>query len=371
MTATPITSIDAILNIFAIIAWVVFIIYVITQIIRWAYDDGFKIATIRLFSYRIMLPLLGVIAISMLSSSIVFVLPEQVSVVISAVSPGGIRPQPLRGGLHWIIPLIENSENYPVSWQTYTMSGNVGEGEENGDDSIRARTRDGQEVYLDTSLIFKINPDQAVLVHIDWQKRYIEDLIQPLIRGYVRTEVSQFVVSEVNSSARKDLESTLDKLIRTELESKGFILDQFLLRDITFSEQYARAIEEKQVSQERQSMAVYQAEEKRKLAQGNADAILIEAKAQTDSFNLIGKTLSDNPDLLTYYYTQKLAPNIQVMLVPNNAPLILPLSDMMGNKTETAVSTPVTSTFSISPTTTVMPKTETEVISPIDGFLRP
>jgi hypothetical protein len=44
--------------------------------------------------------------------------------------------------------------------------------------------------------------------------------------------------------------------------------------------------------------------------------------------DLIAKALQNNPDLLTYTYINKLAPGIQVMLVPNNAPYLLPLPTM-------------------------------------------
>lgn len=96
--------------------------------------------------------------------------------------------------------MLEDMAIYPIYWQTYTMSSSLTEGDTLGDDSIRARTSDGQEVRLDTSVIFRINTDQAVLVHIDWQARYIQDFIRPIVRGVVRTQVSQFTVKEVNSS---------------------------------------------------------------------------------------------------------------------------------------------------------------------------
>ena len=148
-------------------------------------------------------------------------------VVITAVSQGGVRPQPLRGGLKWIIPILEEVQVYPIHWQTYTMSGKPAEGEKAGDDSIRARTKDGQEVRLDSSIIFRLDVNQVVRVHIDWQDRYVEEFIRPLMRGILRSEVSQFTVDEVNSSARKDLEATLDRILKEELLDKGIILDRF------------------------------------------------------------------------------------------------------------------------------------------------
>ena len=123
-------------------------------------------------------------------------------------------------------------------------------------------------MLLDCSIIFRLDPKQAVRLHIDWQQRYIEDFVRPVVRGFVRTQVSQFTVTEVNSEKRKDLEAMLDQLLEDEFEHKGLILDQFLLRDITFSDEYAASIEEKQVELERQEQTKYEAEQLRRLAQG-------------------------------------------------------------------------------------------------------
>ncbi len=56
------------------------------------------------------------------ASSAVFIDPEQRGVVVSALTPGGYRPEVLTPGLHWIVPFAERVQLYAVSRQTYTMS---------------------------------------------------------------------------------------------------------------------------------------------------------------------------------------------------------------------------------------------------------
>jgi regulator of protease activity HflC (stomatin/prohibitin superfamily) len=145
----------------------------------------------------------------------------------------------------------------------------------------------------------------------------------------------------------------LDRLLREELIGKGVIMDQFLLRDITFTDQYAESVEEKQVAQEGMERTEHEAEQMRNLAagerdrlkteaegrkeqlileaEGRAKGILLEAEAQAQALTLLGEALGQNRDLLTYEYINKLSPNIRAMLVPNNAPLILPLQDLVDN----------------------------------------
>ena len=183
----------------------------------------------------IIITLLLVVSISLLSASLVFLEPQETGVVISLVSPDGYRQQPLRSGLHWIVPLAERVKRYPIYWQNFTMSSDPLEGSKVGNDSIAARTSDGQSVYVDSSIIYRIDPNEVIRVHIDLQDRYVDDFIRPLLRGTIRTEVSQFTAEEVNSSKRKDLEKSLEDQIRQALSDKGFVLDRFLLRNIAFS----------------------------------------------------------------------------------------------------------------------------------------
>jgi len=346
---------DRLLDVVAYIFWALFGVYTLTFFITTLLQHGFVRALVRLFSYRVLGPLLLTISVTLLSMALVFVEPNKVGVVVSIISPGGIRPQPLIPGLHWIVPVLEREEIYPIFWQTYTMSGTPNEGAKTGDDSIRARTSDGQEVRLDCSVIFRIKIEQSVVVHIDWQTRYIEDFVRPLVRSLVRTQVSQFTVKEVNSSARKDLEALLDRLLREEFSEKGLMLDSFLLRDITFTPEYAMAIEEKQIAMEDKERALHQADQVRNLAQGeadrerevaagHADALKLEAQAKNEALTLIGEALKTDPGLLTYEYIQKLSPSIRAMLVPNNAPLILPLPEMLTADPLTAT-VPVTTTL--------------------------
>lgn len=352
---------DQLLKVTAQICWALFAIYALASFVLTVQQHGFVLALIRLFSFRIMLPLLLALGVTLLSMALVFIEPTQVGVIISVVSPSGVRPQPLSAGLHWIIPVLEREEIYPVSWQTYTMSGKPNEGAKNGDDSIRARTSDGQEVRLDCSVIFRISTERAVVLHSDWQSRYIEDFVRPTVRSVVRTQVSQFTVREVNSSARKDLEALLDRLLNEGFAEKGLVLDQFLLRDITFTPEYAASIEHKQIALEGEEQAKHEAQQMRNRAAGKADAIKTEAQAQSEALKLIAEALQEEPQLVTYQYVEKLSPNIRAMLVSSNNPLILPLPDLLTEEplTPTAtltVSIPVTAP----PTPTPRPNSRIE-----------
>jgi regulator of protease activity HflC (stomatin/prohibitin superfamily) len=362
-------SINKILDLISLVAWVLFALLVVIFLVQTTRRRGLRYALLGLFSFQLLIPLLIVVALNLFAASLVFVNPQEVAVVLSIVESRGIRDQPLRSGLHWIIPLAEKAVRYPIYWQTYTMSNKPLEGPVLGDDSIAARTSDGQEVKLDCSIIFRIDPEQVIRVHIDWQDRYVNDLVRPAARGIVRTLVSKYSVDEVNSEKRADLEKSLNEKMRAALEDKGFILDQFLLRNIAFSPQYATAVEEKQVALQQAIQKGHEADQIRQLAAGQADQIkimaeaqaeatLVKAQAEARALNMIGEALARRPDLITYQYVNKLAPGIKVMLVPNNVPYILPLPTLGPEEMTTQ---PLTTTETLSPPQELSP---TEMISP-------
>ncbi len=286
------------------------------------------------------------VALTTVAAGLVFVPPQERGVVISAIAPEGYRKEALTPGLHWIIPYAEYVVYYPISKQTYTMSSTPAEGAVEGDDSIQARTADGQLVYMDASVIFSIDPKRVVDVHIAWQDRYAHELVRPLVRGVIRDAVSQFRIEEVISTKRFDLEQMIATNLAQRLADNGLILEDFVLRNIAFTQEYAQAIEQKQIAEQRALQAKFvveqkkqEAEQARQVAQGQADAAvikakgdaearLIQAKAEAEALQYLADVLRDNPDLLTYQYIEKLAPGIQVMLVPNDAPYMLPLPEL-------------------------------------------
>jgi regulator of protease activity HflC (stomatin/prohibitin superfamily) len=291
------------------------------------------------------------IALSTISAGLVFIEPDKRGVVISAVAPKGYREEALTPGLHWIVPFVENVVEYPISRQTYTMSIAPNEGQKAGDDSITARTSDGQEIYVDASVIFAIDPAQVVKVHIMWKDRYGDELVRAQSRGVIRDVVSQYRVEEVVTSKRFEMADKLRTTMEKKLNENGLTLVDFILRNITFSPEYAASVEQKQIAEQTAQQAKFvveqkrqEAEQARQTAQGSADASVIRAKgeaeariiqaqAESQSLELIAKALQSNPNLLTYQYITKLSPTVQTMFLPSNAPFVFQLPNSGLNTT--------------------------------------
>ena len=272
--------------------------------------------------------------------------------VVRTIRSGGVRPDALGPGLNWIIPIVETPVMYSISNQTYTMSAVSGEGQIAGDDSIRARTKDGQEVIIDASVIYQIDPDKVVQLHIIWQNRFEDEFVRPEARGIIRDAISQYGVEEVVSTKRVEIVNIITEEMARSLSDNNLRLLDFVLRDIHFSEGYAAAVEQKQIAEQLAQQAALtveqkkqEAEQARQVAQGQADAAVIAAQGAADSAVIAAKGAAEarlinaeaeakanqllseslTPTLLQYQYILKLAPGVQTIFIPSGNQFILPL----------------------------------------------
>ncbi|MGE5462621.1 MAG: prohibitin family protein [Syntrophothermus sp.] len=341
----------------AAFAWVAAVILVVLIVLRLGRNQPVKGLGSLIAGVLIVAVLLTAVG-----AGLVFINPQERGVVISALSPQGYREQPLQPGLHWIVPFAEQVQRYVISRQTYTMSVAAQEGQITGDDSIRARTKDGQEVFIDASIIYAIDPKQVIPLHINWQNRYEDQVVRPAARNAIRDAVSQYGVEEIVSTKRAEMEALISQSIESKFSQNDLVMVDFLLRDIHFSDEYAAAVEQKQIAEQQAQQAKLvveqkkqEAEQARQVAQGSADASvisakgaaearLIQAEAEAKANELLAKSLT--PELVQYQYILKLSPGVQTIFVPSGNQFILPLP---GN------AEPASSTSTTAPTQPVTP----------------
>lgn len=157
-----------------------------------------------------------------------------------------------------------------------------------------------------------------IKVHILWQNRYSSDLVRAQAHGIIRDAVSQFGVEEVVSSKRFEMVQMVNERLSKKFKENGLLLVDFVLRNSTFSSEYAASVEQKQLAEQQAQHAAFVVEQRRQEAQqavetakGQADASviaaegapkarLIEAQAEADALKLIEEALANNPELLTY-----------------------------------------------------------------------
>ncbi len=329
-------NISSLLQGLASFAWLGFIGVLVMVVVRASRNQPTKgLTTV------VVILLVAAVLLTTVGAGLVFLQANEYGVVISAFAPKGYREVALTPGLHWIIPFVESVQKYSIARQTYTMSSTSSEGAVQGDDSIQARTKDGQQIFIDASVIYAVDPTQLIQLHTIWQNRYEENVVRPVARAAIRNAVSQFGVEELVSTKRGELEQAIRTEIEEKLQANNIIMSDFLMRNIRFSDEYAAAVEQKQVAEQQAQQAKFvveskkqEAEQARQVAQGAADAAVIAAKgaaearlinadAEAKANQLLSQSLT--PTLLQYQYILKLAPGVQTIFVPSGNQFILPL----------------------------------------------
>ncbi|MBK7452295.1 MAG: hypothetical protein IPJ46_00840 [Anaerolineales bacterium] len=340
-------NISTLLQGIASFAWIGFIGVLVLIFVRASRNQPAKGLT-----SLVVVLLVAALLLTTVGAGLVFLQANEYGVVISAFAPKGYREVALTPGLHWIIPFVESVQKYSIARQTYTMSSTSSEGAVQGDDSIQARTKDGQQIFIDASVIYAADPTQLIQLHTVWQNRYEENVVRPVARAAIRNAVSQFGVEELVSTKRSELEQAIRAEIETKLKANNVIMSDFLMRNIRFSDEYAAAVEQKQVAEQQAQQAKFvveskkqEAEQARQIAQGQADAAVIASKGAAESAVIAAKGAAEarlvqaeaeakantllsqslTPTLLQYQYILKLAPGVQTIFIPSGNQFILPL----------------------------------------------
>ncbi len=295
---------------------------------------------------------------SVVSQGVIIVQPQEVAVVFDTVR--GELLEPRNAGIHVVIPVLQEAKIYSVAQREYTMSGVTGEGAVQGNDAVVARTSDGQEVRIDATIIYSINPEDVNLVHERWENRFQNELVRPTVRGIIRDEVSRYRVEDVYSTQREALRSGIREGIETRFSEEGLGITDFLIRDIQFSTEYSQSVEQKQIAEQdrlraeqeadrlrvqaqgSRDAAVFEAEGQRlssiERATGEAEAIRIRAQAEAEALALIREQIDQSPNLLQWRYIDTLSDNVSLMLLPSNSPFIF---DFTGLTSQAGVEVPM------------------------------
>jgi regulator of protease activity HflC (stomatin/prohibitin superfamily) len=243
----------------------------------------------------------GVILIGILSASLIQIEPGQVGVQKLF---GKVSNNILESGLNFKNPLVEVVP-FDIKTQNYTMSGVPTEGEVTGDDAIRVLSADGLEVVIDLTVLYKVIPTEAPNILKKIGTDYRDVIVRPVCRTRIRDNAVYYDAVALYSSKRDEFQDRIFKGIETVFSSRGLLLEQLLVRNITLPASVKTAIESKiNAEQEAQKMTYVlqkekqEAERKRVEAQGIADYQKIISLSLTDKqlqYEMI-KAITNSPN---------------------------------------------------------------------------
>ena len=219
------------------------------------------------------------------------------SASIKQIEPGEIGVQKLFGkvnndilesGLNLVNPLVE-VVTFDIRTQNYTMSGVQDEGDKSGDDAIRVLSADGLEVVIDLTVLYKVVPSEAPRILQEIGTDYRNTIVRPICRTKIRDNAVYYDAVALYSTKRDEFQNRIFSSIEKDFKSRGLILEQLLVRNITLPASVKTTIESKiNAEQEAQKMTFVLQKEKQE-----AERKRVEAQGIADYQRIISTGLSD------------------------------------------------------------------------------
>ena len=235
---------------------------------------------------------------------------------------GKIQNNVLYSGLHFINPLV-NVEHLDIKTQNYTMSGVTDEGTKSGDDAIKVLTADGLEVTIDLSVLYRVVPNDAPKLLQQTGIDYEDKIVRPLTRTRIRDNAVYYDAVSLYSTKRDEFQQRIYKTIERDFNTRGLLLEQLLVRNITLPQSVKQSIEQKiNAEQDAQKMQFVLQKE-----QQEAQRKRIEAQGIADYQTIISQSLTDKQlqyERIKAQLAIAQSPNTKIIVMGNgNTPLIM------------------------------------------------
>ncbi|MDJ0899576.1 MAG: prohibitin family protein [Xenococcus sp. MO_188.B8] len=188
---------------------------------------------------------------------------------------GEAKDPPLLEGLHFRPPFISFVDVYDVTVQKFEVP-------------AESLTKDLQDLNARFAINFRLDPQ--VIVDIRRKQGTLENIVAKIIAP--QTQESFKIAAALRNveeaiTKRNELKEDFDNALSSRLEKYGIIVLDTSVVDLSFSPQFARAVEEKQIAEQKARKAVYIANE----AEQKALAEINRAKGKAEAQRLLAETL--------------------------------------------------------------------------------
>jgi regulator of protease activity HflC (stomatin/prohibitin superfamily) len=218
-----------------------------------------------------------VIVLLILGGLFVLIGPGQRGVLMTfgAVQEGVLDP-----GLHMKLPFMQSVAKMDVQVQNFQAA-------------ETAASLDLQNVSTSVATNWHILPADAewVYQHIGNESDLVDKIIRPAISNSVKAVTAHYNAEDLIIH-RDQVRDQIQTQITSELQPYRVVVDSVNITDFHFSDEFAQAIERKQIAQQRALQAQYELQQAKVLAQQR----VVEAQAQSQAQKLLQLTLT--PELI-------------------------------------------------------------------------
>ena len=220
----------------------------------------------------VVLSFVAIIALALLTSSFVIVNPGQAG-VLSVL--GKAQDGALLEGIHFKPPLVSAVDIYDVTVQKFEVP-------------AQSSTRDLQDLSARFAINFRLDPTEVVDIRRTQGtlENLVSKIVAPQTQESFKIAAARRTVEEAITQ-RAELKRDFDEALTNRLQKYGILVLDTSVVDLTFSPEFAKAVEDKQIAEQRARRAVYIAQE----AEQEAQAEINRAKGRAEAQRLFGRNL--------------------------------------------------------------------------------
>lgn len=204
----------------------------------------------------------------------------------------------------YFISINQELHLFPTFQQNHVWTQDTREGSRE-DQGFVFQSREGMEVGADLGISYHIPADKALGVFTTY-RRGVNEITDTFLRNHVRDALNTFAstmeIEQLYGEGRVELLNSVEERVRAEVADVGINIDRiYMIGSFRLPDAVRASIDLKiqanQIAQQRENeirQTRAEAEKRREAAQGVADAIMIEAKAQAEANKILSASLTDN-----------------------------------------------------------------------------
>lgn len=190
---------------------------------------------------------------------------------------GAVDGAVLNEGLNFKLPFAQRIIHVDARVKKYTVEGET------------SASKDMQSITTNVAVNYRVDGANADQLYKNLSLNYEDTIIAPAVSECIKSVTSQYTAEET-ITRRSEISSQIKEMLKERLADKYIFVDSLNIIDLTFSEAFDKAIEEKQVAEQNALKAKYdleriktEAEQAVIQAQGEAEAMRIKNEALSDS----------------------------------------------------------------------------------------
>lgn len=150
------------------------------------------------------------------------------------------------GGVYAMLPIVNAWATLPINQQNLLMNANLNEGDRPVPDDITFKTKDGNNVYIDVNVMWRIDPKKADLVvsKVGQSAEEIKErVVRPIARSTIRDAFNEISSEEYYQVTVKNKMAGIAKeRLAAALEPFGLFVDMLQVQQHRFDKAYQEAI---------------------------------------------------------------------------------------------------------------------------------